>query len=129
MRISDWGSDVCASDLGAGAGDRAPAARPGTGCTRECRGWAVSEQRLLTHARRPLVHLSLCALHAQLVIRVEAGVEGEEFVEHRGEEEQVALTDEAVLVHGQFGTYAAHWQPAMQAIDVLVGNEIGRAHV
>src|SRR3546814_13963165 len=66
MRISDWSSDVCSSDL--------------------------------------------------------AGVEGEEFVEHRGEEEQVALTDEAVLVHGQFGTYAAHRQPAMQAIDVLVGD-------
>ena len=56
------------------------------------------------------------------MIRVEAGVEGEEFVEHRGEEEQIALTNEAVTVHGQFGTYATHRQPAMQAIDVLVGD-------
>ena len=56
------------------------------------------------------------------MVAVEAGVEGEEFIEHRGEQEQVPFAQVAVLVHGQFGTHAANRQAAMQAVDVLVGD-------
>src|SRR5690606_32626089 len=96
------------------ATDPVPVARPGTDCTREYRGATDSKQRLLSHTRRPLIHLSLCAPYAQFVIRIEAGVQGEKFIEHGGEEEQVAFANETLQIHGQIGSHAANRQAAVQ---------------
>ncbi|MCY1532222.1 hypothetical protein D9M68_674820 [compost metagenome] len=56
----------------------------------------------------------------QFVVGIEAGVQRKEFVEHRGEQEQVAFAEIALRVHAQFAADAAYRQAAQQAIDRLV---------
>src|SRR5690606_14900983 len=96
-------------------------------CIRGCLGSIDLEQGLLPHTWRPFVQLSLCALYVQLVVAVEAGVEGEKLIEDRGEEEQVALAQVAVRVHGQFGAHAAYRQATVQAVDLTVTDALEAA--
>lgn len=124
---SDWPgtpagrTDHLHSDADASrAAGRSPVARPETVSTRVFPGSVCLKQGLEPHARRPLIHLSLCADYPQLVIRIEAGVQCEKLVEDRSEHKQIALADIPLRVDDELGAQPAHRQSTVQPVDMLM---------